>query len=816
MKLRLINFLCYTDKSFEFGDSGMTLLSGPSGTGKTTCMRGILFALFGDGTKVQSYGKTSCSVELEFEDLKIVRTKRPNRLVLNDIYEDDAAQKIIDTRFGDTFRTSGYIQQNNLSSFILMNPTDKLEFLEKFAFKDVDLGKIKGRCKAHIQTLNDELTGTISELNVSREFVKEMEPTEKVEFPIKCGKSQHEKAHKNEIIRHKNCITLIKKTNDDKNRKERELNDLNVLNATLMSRKENLESITVKLLELEEQHNSIAYKGDDYVCNAEKNLNILIAQRELIVMEDQYTNDMSKLEKMRIQELGDFEQELTNILALLWKEYAKEDLEEQKNDIKTCISDLEKVNRLKKDVEDNYVDLEELESNKNKLCKYTLQLEEKQELHRKLEAQKEIYKCPSCNVSLRLIEERLALSEHMLDEDIHKCNTNTLSTEIQTLKRDILKLQRIIPEKENKVKLLQKYQKNIDEILNAYDEDMNIDSLKEDLEYLHSYQAEQLQQEKRKKEIEYNISNEVLSRTYNSFKHNTEKLGQRVKLYKSKITEEVTEKDEELLRSQIEKEKRNKDALNRLGIEKKDLESNKDKCISILNSTEQTYLDKYGVKHDKHVLEQEIQECKDKIGELEEKRDGHNSNLQQIELWEKYQESIKKNEGWRDKVKVLELKEKEDRSRYAAAMTLKDKILEAESIAITNIINTINMHARGYLDCFFDANPISVQLQSFKESKKTTKPCINIEIEYKGMECDLNMLSGGELSRIVLAFTLALAEIFNTPMIMLDECTASLDQDLTSDVFEGIKENFKGKLVLVIAHQIIESYFDKVIKLTDK
>jgi hypothetical protein len=217
-----------------------------------------------------------------------------------------------------------------------MNPTDKLEFLEKFAFKDVDLGKIKGRCKAHIQSLNDELTGTISELNLSREFVKEMEPTDKVDFPIKCGKSQHEKAHKNEIIRHKNCITQIKKTNDDKNRKERELNDLNVLNATLMSRKENLESINVKLSEIEEQEKSIVYKGDDYMCNAEKSLNILIAQRELIVMEDQYANDMSKLEKMRIQELGDFEQELTTIMTSLWKEYAKEDLEEQKNDINTC------------------------------------------------------------------------------------------------------------------------------------------------------------------------------------------------------------------------------------------------------------------------------------------------------------------------------------------------------------------------------------------------------------------------------------------------------------------------------------------------
>ena len=81
------------------------------------------------------------------------------------------------------------------------------------------------------------------------------------------------------------------------------------------------------------------------------------------------------------------------------------------------------------------------------------------------------------------------------------------------------------------------------------------------------------------------------------------------------------------------------------------------------------------------------------------------------------------------------------------------------------------------------------------------------------MECDLNMLSGGELSRVVLAFTLALGEMFNTPMLLLDESTASLDQEATTVVFDAIKENFKGKMVLIIAHQVIQGVFDKIIKL---
>ena len=84
------------------------------------------------------------------------------------------------------------------------------------------------------------------------------------------------------------------------------------------------------------------------------------------------------------------------------------------------------------------------------------------------------------------------------------------------------------------------------------------------------------------------------------------------------------------------------------------------------------------------------------------------------------------------------------------------------------------------------------------------------------MKCDLYTLSGGELSRVILAFTLALADIFNTPMLLLDECTASLDQELTSIVFSAIRDNFNGKLILIIAHQVVNGLFDKTIQISNK
>ena len=58
-----------------------------------------------------------------------------------------------------------------------------------------------------------------------------------------------------------------------------------------------------------------------------------------------------------------------------------------------------------------------------------------------------------------------------------------------------------------------------------------------------------------------------------------------------------------------------------------------------------------------------------------------------------------------------------------------------------------------------------------------------------------------------------LGEMFNTPLFLLDECTASLDQDMTGIVFDGIRDNFDGKLTLIIAHQVISGTFDKVVRL---
>ena len=159
--------------------------------------------------------------------------------------------------------------------------------------------------------------------------------------------------------------------------------------------------------------------------------------------------------------------------------------------------------------------------------------------------------------------------------------------------------------------------------------------------------------------------------------------------------------------------------------------------------------------------------------------------------------------------------------------TIKDIIMKAESMTINNIINQINDTVSRYLDIFFPDNPIRVILHcpdtenepSNKSNKKPIKQKtkertqISILIDYKDIEADISILSGGELQRIVIAYNLALSELFNLPLILLDECTSNLDQELTEIVVKGIHRNCNDKMIIMIAHQVVSGIFDKVIQI---
>jgi ABC-type dipeptide/oligopeptide/nickel transport system ATPase subunit len=157
---------------------------------------------------------------------------------------------------------------------------------------------------------------------------------------------------------------------------------------------------------------------------------------------------------------------------------------------------------------------------------------------------------------------------------------------------------------------------------------------------------------------------------------------------------------------------------------------------------------------------------------------------------------------------------KEIKDKLQSIYKLKDYIKKAENILLERAIDQINTYVANYLDIFFQTDPINVNLCTRYDEKSSSKNGqLTLTIDYKGMDADLSILSGGELQRVVIAYNLALSELFSVPMILLDECTSNLDQELTEIVVKGIKRNCGEKTMIMIAHQVVSGIFDTTVEI---
>ena len=810
MRIRLKNFRCYIDESFDFGDDGLILISGISGSGKSSIMIGINFALFGHGTKLSNNPELPLSVEFEFDGMKIFRGKKPNRLIVNDIHEDEEGQDIINTKFGDTFNNIGYIAQNAANSFILMNPAEKLEFLEKFAFKDIDLLGIKKRCKDCIVEKNNSLISVVSQIEMGIEVLNNLQKPENVKFPIKCKKSDIERVHKNQEIKYKNSTVLDRKTRKEIEKIKTEIVELNNLVNFKEDKNIEISKLNSEFENLEIEKVNIHYSEDE-LHEYKNRLKNLISEREFLTVKNTYESDIKKLEDMKNNEIKAYTEEYESIN--IWKDYSKDETLTMITDFENCINSLKLMNGLIKENEKfSNITEEILKEKTEQLENYRVEVEKKKEILFKLGSKSEIYNCPCCHSKLSFKDNNLVIfnNDDLLNDEV---NMELLQSEIENLKINIKKLEALIPSIKNKLEIKTSNNDKIKQIIDSYDELPAILETQQDLDYMKKYHTDNLDKERRKKQLENSITNNIFSKSYSSFFNTVQK--EKIKLDSIILENDdfIEELTEEELREKIILLNQNNNKISAINNKLIFIEKEIKRYICLIENKNKIYCEKYGTVKESFVLENVLIELETKLTEIEESKIILYEILQNIEKYKRNQELLDNYNIWEEKIKQLKIKENEERNQYSAMLILKEKILEAESVAMSSMISSINTHCQLYLDYFFPENSISVKLVSFKETKKVKKPQINLEIEYKGMECDINMLSGGELARVILAYTLALTEMFNIPLLLLDECTASLDEETTIVIFDGIRENFKGKNVLIIAHQVINGMFDRVINL---
>ena len=166
MKLILSNFRCHTDEIYEFPQTGLTLIKGVSGIGKSSLFNAIVFALYGNLMHPYTYGATTCGVTLENTalGLEVTRTCKPNRLIAKykgKTFEDEAAQGVINKIYGMTFeefQVSSHFNQDNHGSILSLAPREQLLFIERIAGLTEDYEADRAKIKERIQFLETEQT----------------------------------------------------------------------------------------------------------------------------------------------------------------------------------------------------------------------------------------------------------------------------------------------------------------------------------------------------------------------------------------------------------------------------------------------------------------------------------------------------------------------------------------------------------------------------------------------------------------------------------------------------------------------------------
>lgn len=804
MKLKLRNFRCYENAEFDLGTAGITLISGSSGKGKTTLLMAIEFALFGTGTKLQTHGKKSCSVELELNsNFKIFRQKGPNRLIVNDTYEDDSGEALIKEKFGSNL-LSCYIPQNIRKSFILMSPMERLDFLETVAFDGLDISDIKSRTKAIIKKLGDEHTETIGSLKAMKNSLSQLPVPKKITFPINCAKGNEEKTITNEETKRKNREVRIKKCERSIATLKSCLGETKILNAIIKEKETQIKQIRGKIQAIPD-----CEEPDLEMLEKLKNeLQSYLQNKKIIEVRQEYHKNVNLLQSMKDEESRQLQEQFRDLKSKLWQTMSKEETLEQ---TKLWENELQKFNQKRllqsrlRDLKIPENTLDALQTVSIDISKQSIELDM---LTSQYESQKELYSCPHCSTLLKFDHKQLILSTQT--STVHSVSLEDISSIKKRLESLKMREKQLKTNTENYKKICSQRDMlllQIDELGDVVDENPE-----GDLKDMHTYRDENTLLEAQLLKTEKTLKGGLFSSPILQ-------LEKRVMLLKTRLdstvsTQKETEQtDEEDLRDRIQKIEMSSNIYLGNQQTKKELEHTMKNILNSVEALRQEHIEKWkslsaveDIVGSISLKETEMECARDELKKCEE-------NLKAIEL---YMQSRLENltyHKFETECVNLETKEEVLRKEYTTACQFRDKILEAESIAISNLIGNINTHAQFYLEHFFPDEPISVRLCAFRETKTSTKPQINLEVDYKGIEHDLTMLSGGEMSRVILAFTLALAEIQNSKFVMLDESTASLDQELTSTVIEGLKENFDGRLVILIAHQVVQGAFDYVVKL---
>ena len=262
-RLRLENFLAHDNTDIEFSQSGITAIIGENGSGKTSILEGIYYALFGESSKgnlgdIVKWGRSGASVELEFikgnRRYKIVReikkTSKGNTTNAF-LYRIENSREILEKHKNlnkelpaitglskKTFLNSVLVRQGEIEGLLRLKPSEREKVIEELL--DLHLYvKLQEKYK-ELRRKEENNLELLESQKINKEEIEKY--LTDIESKLKALEEEIEKLQK-EKENIENQLKQVEKSLEDATKKENEKKIKEV----------NLRNVEIRLKELENQ-----------------------------------------------------------------------------------------------------------------------------------------------------------------------------------------------------------------------------------------------------------------------------------------------------------------------------------------------------------------------------------------------------------------------------------------------------------------------------------------------------------------------------------------------------------------------------------
>jgi DNA repair exonuclease SbcCD ATPase subunit len=190
-----------------------------------------------------------------------------------------------------------------------------------------------------------------------------------------------------------------------------------------------------------------------------------------------------------------------------------------------------------------------------------------------------------------------------------------------------------------------------------------------------------------------------------------------------------------------------------------------------------------------------------------------------LSMWQTNLQRLSEAKARLDEAEISETAAKKTSEEISANLSgflrLKDLSDSAAMQAIGSMFDSLNLQSKKYVDQLFPETGTQVYLKNRRElSSGGERAKVSLGIFHKGSQVKaFKDLSGGEKGRLKLAFHLALADLYKSPILLIDEPFQGMDdlsRQLAIDCLENIIDN---KIVLIIEHNMQDSQAEHVINI---